>query len=124
LPNPRERPPARRKNPDGQSTHCVPCCSADGAPQFAPLEGADLLYLSNTGRDVFQTLGAQQYYVLLSGRWFAAPSLENGPWAYVAPDKLPAGFYRIPPASAKGHVLAFVPDTPKPRKRSPMPRSR
>lgn len=86
---------------------------ADGAPQFAPLEGTDLLYLSNSGRDVFQTVDAQQYYVLLSGRWFAAPSLENGPWSYVAPDKLPAGFYRIPPASVKGHVLAFVPDTPQ-----------
>ncbi len=86
---------------------------ADGAPQFAPLESTDLLYLSNSGRDVFQTVGAQQYYVLLSGRWFAAPSLENGPWTYVAPDKLPAGFYRIPPASVKGHVLAFVPDTPQ-----------
>ncbi|MFO1372423.1 MAG: hypothetical protein U1F42_08515 [Candidatus Competibacteraceae bacterium] len=86
---------------------------ADGAPQFAPLEGADLLYLSNSGRDVFQTVGAQQYYVLLSGRWFASPSLENGPWSYVAPDKLPAGVYRIPPASVKGHVLAFVPDTPQ-----------
>ena len=77
----------------------------DGAPQFAPLESTDLLYLSNTGRDVFQTVGAQQYYVLLSGRWFTSPSLESGPWAYVAPDKLPAGFYRIPPASVKGHVL-------------------
>lgn len=88
---------------------------AAGAPQFAPLEGADLLYLSNSGRDVFQTVGAQQYYVLLSGRWFVGPSLENGPWAYVPPDKLPAGFYRIPPASVKGHVLAFVPDTPQAR---------
>ena len=34
---------------------------ADGAPQFAPLEGTDLLYLSNTGRDVFQTVATQQY---------------------------------------------------------------
>ncbi|MDQ5909936.1 MAG: hypothetical protein QG599_2031, partial [Pseudomonadota bacterium] len=88
---------------------------ADGAPQFAPLEGVDLLYLSNTARDVFQTIADQEYYVLLSGRWFTAPSLENGPWAYVAPDKLPASFYRIPPASVKGHVLAFVPDTPQAR---------
>ncbi|MDS4028294.1 MAG: hypothetical protein RKO25_15080 [Candidatus Contendobacter sp.] len=86
---------------------------ADGPPRFAPLESTDLLYLDNSGRDVFQTVGAQQFYVLLSGRWFAAPSLENGPWTYVAPDKLPAGFYRIPPASVKGHVLAFVPDTPQ-----------
>jgi hypothetical protein len=85
----------------------------DGAPQFAPLEGTDLLYLTNTGRDVFQVVGSQQYCVLLSGRWFASPSLENGPWSYVPPDKLPAGFYRIPPASVKGHLLAFVPDTPQ-----------
>jgi uncharacterized membrane protein YgcG len=93
--------------------HLLASRLSDGAPQFAPLEGTDLLYLSNTGRDVFQAVGSQQYYVLLSGRWFASPSLENGPWSYVTPAKLPAGFYRIPPGSAKGHVLAFVPDTPQ-----------
>jgi hypothetical protein len=85
----------------------------DGEPQLTPLESTDLVYLSNTGRDVFQVVGSQQYYVLLAGRWFVSPSLESGPWSYVPPDKLPAGFYRIPPGSAKGHVLAFVPDTPQ-----------
>jgi hypothetical protein len=56
-------------------------------------------------------VGTQQYYVVLAGRWFKGPSLDVGPWSYVAPDKLPAAFYRIPPDSVKGHVLAFVPDT-------------
>lgn len=84
---------------------------SDGEPQFAPLEGTDLLYLSNSGRDVFQEVSSQQYYLLLSGRWFASPSLEQGPWTYVPSEKLPAGFYRIPAGSVKGHVLAFIADT-------------
>ncbi len=86
---------------------------ADGEPEFAPIQGTDLLSMTNTARDVFQVVGSQQYYVLLSGRWFAGPSLENGPWSYVEPEKLPAAFYRIPPDSDQGYVLAFVPDTPQ-----------
>jgi hypothetical protein len=86
---------------------------ADGEPEFAPIQGTDLLSMTNTARDVFQVVGSQEYYVLLSGRWFSSPSLENGPWSYVEPEKLPAPFYRIPPDSEQGYVLAFVPDTPQ-----------
>ena len=84
---------------------------ADGEPEFTALAGTDLLYLANSSRDVFMEVGSQQYYVVLAGRWFKSPSLENGPWSYVESDKLPPGFYRIPPDSVKGHVLAFVPGT-------------
>jgi hypothetical protein len=81
---------------------------SDGQPRYASVLRTALLYMSNTPSDVFMEVKTQQYYVLLSGRWYRSSSLENGPWTYVAPDKLPRDFMRIPSGSAKGHILAFV----------------
>ncbi len=55
-------------------------------------------------------IGSQSHYVLLSGRWYTADSLD-GKWAYVASGKLPADFADIPASSAKDHVLASIADT-------------
>lgn len=82
-----------------------------GEPQFAPIAGTTLAYVANTRADVFVTANTN-WYVLLSGRWFVAPSAK-GPWTYVAPDKLPADFARIPADSPKGVVLASVAGTPQ-----------
>jgi hypothetical protein len=83
----------------------------DGEPKFGSVKGTDLLYVTNTENDVFMDAKSQQYYILLAGRWFVSKSLQSGPWAYVTPDKLPVGFYQIPPGSDKQHVLAFVSGT-------------
>ena len=53
-----------------------------------------------------------QYYLLISGRWFRAGSLI-GPWSYVAGNELPSDFHRIPPSSPAGQVLAAVAGTPQ-----------
>jgi hypothetical protein len=84
--------------------------STDGEPQYTPVLGNELLYVTNTQSDVFMEVGTQQVYVLLSGRWYHAPSLR-GPWEYVAADKLPPSFARIPPNSPKAYVLASVAGT-------------
>ena len=84
--------------------------STDGEPQYTPVLGNELLYLTNTQSDVFMEVGTQQNYVLLSGRWYRAPSLR-GPWEYVASDRLPQAFGRIPADSPKAHVLASVAGT-------------
>ncbi|UKK83157.1 hypothetical protein L7H23_11315 [Sphingopyxis sp. BSN-002] len=84
-----------------------------GEPQFAPIAGTTLAYVVNTPADVF-VVANTSWYVLVSGRWFTAPSAK-GPWTYVAPDKLPADFARIPADSAKGAVLASVAGTPEAR---------
>jgi hypothetical protein len=84
---------------------------SEGEPSWTPIAGTGLLYLSNTDSNVFMDTAAQQYYALISGRWFAGKSLETGPWAYVAPDKLPADFAKIPEKSAKGFVLSNVAGT-------------
>jgi hypothetical protein len=83
---------------------------SDGPPQMGTIEGTNLLYMTNTDSDVFLTIGNQQMYVLLSGRWYVGPN-KNGPWTFVAPDKLPEDFAKIPPNSDQGDVLAHVAGT-------------
>jgi len=84
---------------------------SEGKPKFAPLQGTKLLYMSNTPSEVFMEIRNQQYYLLLSGRWFQSRSLEKGPWTYVASENLPQDFKKIPSGSSKGHILAFVAGT-------------
>jgi len=83
-----------------------------GQPDFVPISGTQLLWASNTTADVFIETSNNDYYVLMSGRWFRAPSL-NGPWSFVAANALPADFARIPPASMAGAVLPTVAGTPQ-----------
>ena len=83
----------------------------DGGPKYASLPGNELLFVENTASDLFLPIGTQKHFALLSGRWFATHSLAGGPWEYVAPDKLPPEFRKIPADSPKGHVLASVAGT-------------
>ena len=83
----------------------------DGGPKYASLPGNELLFVENTANDLFLPIGTQKHFALLSGRWFATHSLAGGPWEYVAPDKLPPEFRKIPADSPKGHVLASVAGT-------------
>jgi len=82
----------------------------DGEPDFVPIAGTHLIYAANTTGNVFKLLSNQQNYVLISGRWFRAPSLD-GPWRYVPADRLPADFADIPDNSPKENVKASVPGT-------------
>ncbi len=77
------------------STEPTELISSKGKPEFAPLTGTDLLYMSNTDSDVLMDIKKQEYYVLLSGRWFMSKKME-GPWKYVPGDKLPEDFAKIP----------------------------
>ena len=78
----------------------------EGAPAFAPIPPTRLSYVSNTPSDLFRA-GDGQFYVLLSGRWFASASLD-GPWHFATPE-LPLDFQLIPEASPRARVLASVP---------------
>ena len=53
-----------------------------GKPEFTPISGTDMLYVSNTDSDVLYYIKGKEYYVLLSGRWYAGTKLD-GPWRYV-----------------------------------------
>ena len=82
----------------------------EGEPVFAPVEGATLLYVKNTQSDVFMDISGQQYYVLLSGRWYVSKSMK-GPWEYIPADALPQVFATIPEGSEKDRVLSSVAGT-------------
>ncbi len=84
----------------------------DGAPEYTPLVGSELLYIKNTEQDLFKDIASQQFLLLLSGRWYASVKLE-GPWQYLPAEQLPASFREIPEDSSKGGVLASVPGTPQ-----------
>jgi hypothetical protein len=93
------------------STEPAELLATDGEPQFTPITGTNLLFVSNTESNIFMDTGSQDYYVLLSGRWFTTKSLKDGPWTYVPANKLPADFAKIPEKSTKGFVLANVAGT-------------
>jgi len=82
-----------------------------GAPQFDSVPKTELLYVTNSPDNIFLYSGDQKYYVTLSGRWFRAPVLK-GPWKFVAVDKLPPDFAKIPETHPKGEVLASVAGKP------------
>jgi len=83
-----------------------------GQPSFTPVEGTSLIWASNTANDVLFNTADNNYYVLLSGRWYHSLAL-NGPWTYVASTNLPADFRNIPPSSPAGIVLSSVANTPQ-----------
>jgi hypothetical protein len=92
------------------STEPAELIQSNGEANFSPIEGTGLLYVKNSSNDIFMDMSAQQYYVLLSGRWYKASTLKSQ-WQYIAADKLPPDFAKIPAGSPKDNVLASVAGT-------------
>lgn len=84
----------------------------DGAPEWTPLAGGEVLYVSNTESPWLRDLPTGNMYVLLSGRWFRAKK-TTGPWTFVPADELPSAFSDIPPASDIGGLRTSVAGTPE-----------
>jgi hypothetical protein len=82
----------------------------DGESEFRPFAGGQLLYVSNTDSDVVVEIATQRHFVLLSGRWFAASSLD-GPWSFVVPNELPESFLAIEADGEMAHLRASVAGT-------------
>jgi hypothetical protein len=82
----------------------------DGPPDYAPIAGSELLIVTNTESDMLIEVATQRTFVLLSGRWFAAPSTD-GPWEFVRSDELPESFAAIDPDSDYGYLLTWVAGT-------------
>ncbi len=79
-----------------------------GDPQYVPIPGTGLEFAENTNGNLFRLSG--EYYVLISGRWFKAPSMD-GPWVFVGGTDFPPDFAKIPQDSPRATVLASVPGT-------------
>ena len=82
----------------------------EGPIDWMPIEGTNLLYVTNTTGNVFMETTNQSVYVLISGRWFRAASTA-GPWTFVASKALPGDFALIPDTSPKENVKASIPGT-------------
>jgi hypothetical protein len=82
---------------------------SDGQIQWKPVPNTSLKYASNSSGNVIRTSDGR-IYTPLSGRWYTGPSIE-GPWTYVPPDEVPAGFAKIPKDADIAGVLPFVPGT-------------
>jgi len=82
--------------------------SSDGPLAYEPIQGTNLLAVTNSDSDLFLDTTSQQHYLLLAGRWFRTGSLAQGSWEYVVPGALPRDFSHIPPDSRFGTVLAHV----------------
>jgi hypothetical protein len=86
---------------------------SEGEPDFEPLVD-DLLVLKNSQSDIFMHVSAQDYYIVLSGRWFRAKSL-NGPWTFNPSDQLPDAFNNIPDDSPQADSRVYVAGTDEAR---------
>ena len=95
------------------STQPAELVVTQGEPQLTAIPGIDLQYVSNTGADIFFDTANQSYYVLLAGRWFQSPTLQNAQWSFVPGGTLPSAFAQIPPYSPRADVLVSVPGTPQ-----------
>jgi len=93
-------------------THAAELLQTGGMPDFRAIPGTSLQYAADTDNQLFFDSEYREAYLLISGRWFRAKSL-NGPWDYVTPSDLPADFAKIPPKSPQAIVLASVPGTPQ-----------
>jgi len=84
----------------------------DGVPKWAPVEGMELLYMENTDSNAFLELSTQNYFVLLSGRWYRGVGLSGDiEWQHVPNDELPESFGDIPAESVNAAILSQVAGT-------------
>jgi hypothetical protein len=93
------------------STSPTELIQSNGEPNFTPIQGTNLLYMSNSDNDIFMDETSQQYFVLISGRWYQTKNLNSGYWNFTPADQLPGDFAKIPPGSPKDNVLASVAGT-------------
>ena len=84
---------------------------SDGEPEFEPIEGTSILFMSNTADDILMNIDTQEYYILVAGRWYSSKSLTDGQWAFVDPEKIPEGFSKIPVDSDMGSVRSSIAGT-------------
>ena len=92
------------------STSPAELIQTEGEVTYQSIEETNLLYADNSLDDIFKDVNSQQNFILVSGRWYSANSL-NGPWTYVPANQLPQDFAKIPEGSEKDGVLTHVAGT-------------
>lgn len=74
-----------------------------------------LEFAADATRPLLKLQGEKKVYVLISGRWFSAATLQ-GPWKFVRADRLPPDFAQIPDESAVASVKVSVAGTQQARR--------
>jgi len=92
-------------------THPTELLVSNGTPQYASVENTSLLYMTNTDDDILMDINTQEYYTLISGRWYKSQNLSSNRWRFVSPDSLPTDFSKIPEKSPVSDVRASVAGT-------------
>jgi hypothetical protein len=85
----------------------------EGEATFDPLVD-DLLVINNSASDVFMHVSSQNYYIVLSGRWYKSAAMQ-GPWVFVNSDSLPPAFQQIPEDSNQADSRVYVAGTDEAR---------
>ena len=92
------------------TTEATELISTDGDAKWRSLAGGQLMYVENTETPWLREIASGEMYVLLSGRWFSS-KVQDGPWRFVRPDKLPKSFSDIPPESELGGLRTSIAGT-------------
>lgn len=95
------------------STKPAELITTGGEPDYASIEGTQLLYVKNSESDIIMDINTQQHYVLLAGRWYHSKTLADGDWQFQEPNDLPKDFANIPEDSDMANVRANIPGTPE-----------
>ena len=93
------------------STKPAELIQTDGEPEFNPVTGTNLLFVDNSENDIILSIDQQEYYVLISGRWYKSKSMDSGSWTFVRSDQLPEDFKNIPEESEISNVRPNVAGT-------------
>ena len=67
----------------------------NGEPSLVPMQGTSLLWAKNTDADLFVDTSSNMTYLLITGRWFRAPS-RLGPWTAGALERAPGRLFPDP----------------------------
>jgi hypothetical protein len=81
---------------------------SNGSPEYSSVKGTSLLYMTNTDDDIIMNINTQEYYILISGRWYKSKSLDSNQWTFIPPDEVPEDFEKIPEDSPVGNVRANI----------------
>ena len=84
---------------------------SDGELKFDPIIANQLEGAANTSSLLFRDREGT-YYLLVSGRWLTADSVDSAAWTFLEPAQLPPAFASIPESSRWAEALASVPNTP------------
>jgi hypothetical protein len=85
----------------------------EGDPDLVLIPNTELYEVKNSPNNLLWDKRSGNYYVLFSGRWYRAKTLERGNWQFVEPNEIPVYFQKIPLNSVWSKYRLSIPGTPE-----------